>query len=46
VLAAQAVLTDYEIAPLPLNILFTQNKYIPFRVRVVIDFLAALLADS
>jgi len=45
VFAKQAVpiLTDYSMDALPLNIVFTQNRYVPFRVRVVIDFLADIL---
>jgi len=37
------VLPEYEIDPLPLNLLFVENKLVPKRVRVVIDFLTEVL---
>lgn len=39
------LLPDYETDPLPFNIIYTQNQYIPLRVRVTIDFLAGLLGN-
>lgn len=39
------VLPDYEPDPLPVSILFPDNRYVPARVRCVIDFLAGTMTD-
>ncbi len=42
----ERVLTDYDIDPLPLSIVFTQHKVLPKRVRVLVDFLSAILKTN
>lgn len=41
----QAVLTDYEIAPLPINAVFPQRRHLPLRVRLFVDRLKSLYAQ-
>ena len=41
----KAILTDYELDPHPMSLVFLPNKTMPLRIRVVVDFLSELLKD-
>lgn len=41
----EAIFTDYEFDPHPMNLVFLPNKTMPLRIRVVIDFLSELLKN-
>jgi DNA-binding transcriptional LysR family regulator len=44
--ALETILDDFEPAPLGIHAILPSNRYLPHRVRVLIDFLAAELAGT